>query len=50
MIAMHANSTAAAARDGRGAVGYHRISRGWLDHEIFDTDPCCKRAARAWLE
>jgi hypothetical protein len=40
---------AEAARDGRSAVGYYRMSRGWLDHELFEDEPFCKRAAWAWL-
>jgi hypothetical protein len=29
--------------------GYYRMARGWLDHELFDGEPYCPRAAWEWL-
>jgi hypothetical protein len=29
--------------------GYYRMARGWLDHELFDGESYCPRAAWGWL-
>jgi len=44
-----AGCAATAARTGRGDAGYYRMERGWQDHELFEGERYCRRAAWEWL-
>jgi hypothetical protein len=44
-----AGCTAVAARAGRSSAGFYQMRRGWQDHELFEGDRYCRRAAWEWL-